>query len=89
MKKKLRIPKFKNDEEECEFWEKIDLSDYLEVSDFKHFNLEEFLAEHSEAKSTRITIRIPTDVVKNYKNKASKLDVPYQSLMKEQLARGV
>ena len=89
MKKKLRIPKFKNEEEECEFWEKIDLSDYLEPSDFKHFDLDKFLAEHSDPKTTRMTIRIPTDIIKSYKKKASELDVPYQSLMKQQLARGI
>lgn len=89
MKKKLVIPKFKNEEEEHKFWEKIDLSEYFLPSDFKHFDLEEFLKEHSESKTTRITIRIPTDVIKNYKRKASKLDVPYQSLMKEQLAKGI
>lgn len=87
MKKKLRIPKFKNEDEECEFWEKIDLSEYS--VNFKHFDLDEFLAEHSEPKSTRITIRIPANVVKSYKNKASQLDVPYQSLMKQQLAKGI
>lgn len=34
MKKKLVLPKFKNEDEEREFWDKIDLSDYLEPSDF-------------------------------------------------------
>jgi len=89
MKKKLVLPKFKNDEEEYKFWDKIDLTDYYDASDFKHFDLDQFLKEHSEPKTTRITIRIPTNVVESYKNKASKLDVSYQGLMKEQLARGI
>ncbi|MDP2672150.1 MAG: CopG family antitoxin [Candidatus Daviesbacteria bacterium] len=88
MKKKLVVPKFKNEEEEHDFWVSIDLSQYFEPSDFKHFNLEQFLKQHQEAKTTRITIRIPTDVIKSYKEKASQLDVPYQSLMKQQLAKG-
>lgn len=87
MKKKLIIPKFKNEEEEHNFWEKIDLGSY-DLS-WKPFNLDKFLAEHTEPKTTRITIRIPTEVVKSYKEKASELDMPYQSLMKQQLAKGM
>lgn len=89
MKKKLVIPKFKNENEEHDFWEKIDLSEYYKKGDFKHFDLEEFLKEHSEPKTIKITIRIPTEIVKSYKKTASKLDVPYQSLMKQQLSKGV
>ena len=88
MKKKLVIPKFKNDDEEHKFWMNIDLSDYFKPSDFKHFDLEQFLKEHNEPKTTRITIRVPTEVVRHYKKKASELDIPYQSLMKQQLAKG-
>ncbi len=87
MKKKLVVPRFKNEEEEHDFWVKIDLSEYFERSDFKHFNLEQFMKEHQKPKTTKVTIRIPTDVVKSYKVKASKLDIPYQSLMKQQLAK--
>lgn len=81
------VPKFKNEEQEHKFWDAIDLSDYFEPSDFKHFDLEQFLKVHGEPKTTRITIRIPSAVVKRYKAKASELDVPYQSLMKQQLAK--
>lgn len=88
MKKKLVLPKFKNEEEEHMFWEKINLSEYYHPKDFKHFNVADFLKEHGEPKTTRVTIRIPTVVVKHYKQKASALDVPYQSLMKQQLAKG-
>ena len=88
MKKKLILPKFKNEDEEHDFWEKIDLSKYYEAKDFKHFDVTEFLKKHAEPKITRITIRIPTDIVRRYKQKASRIDVPYQSLMKQQLAKG-
>ena len=87
MKKPLKIPKFKNEDEEFEFWKKIDFSDYFEPTDLKPFNLEQFMEEHADPKSTRITMRVPTELVKKYKAKASKLDVPYQSLMKQQLAK--
>ena len=35
MKKKLVVPKFKNEAEEARFWAKLDLSEYFELSDFK------------------------------------------------------
>ena len=34
MKKQLKLPEFKDEDEEREFWDKIDLSDYFEASDF-------------------------------------------------------
>jgi len=88
MKKKLVLPKFKNEDEEHDFWEKIDLSEYYKAKDLKHFDVTQFLKEHEEPKLTRVTIRIPADIVKRYKQKASQIDVPYQSLMKQQLAKG-
>lgn len=88
MKKKLVLPKFKNEDEEHDFWEKIDLSEYYEAKDLKHFNAAKFLQEHEQPKITRVTMRIPTDIVRSYKQKASQIDIPYQSLMKQQLAKG-
>lgn len=35
MKKKLVIPKFKNEDAERDFWAKIDLGDYFEADDFE------------------------------------------------------
>jgi len=35
MKKPFKIPKFKNEDEEREFWWKLDLSRYFAPSDFE------------------------------------------------------
>lgn len=35
MKKALKLPKFKNEDEEREFWAKINLANYFQVSDMK------------------------------------------------------
>lgn len=35
MKTKLVVPKFKNEDEERDFWDKIDITEYFEPSDFK------------------------------------------------------
>lgn len=34
MKKQLNIPKFKNRDEEFEYWSNLDLNEYFESSDF-------------------------------------------------------
>ncbi len=35
MRKKLRLPKFKNEDEERDFWAKIDLSEYFDPEDLE------------------------------------------------------
>ena len=35
MKKPLKLPKFKNEDEERDFWAKLDLSEYYEASDLE------------------------------------------------------
>lgn len=83
--KKLKtIPKFKNEEEEREFWAIHDFTDYLHQ--FKPVEL-----DLSELKpSTRpITIRLPESLLAALKNLAHKRDVPYQSLLKIFLAERV
>lgn len=35
MKKIFKIPKFRNEDDEREFWWKMDLSEYFEPSDFE------------------------------------------------------
>ena len=88
MKKKLKIPKFKTEEEEFNFWSKLDVAAYFDSSDFKSFDLESFLATHTKPKTKRITMRLPEALVATVKKKASELDVPYQSLMKQYIQKG-
>lgn len=35
MKKALKIPKFKDEDAEREYWSKVDLSEYMNVDDFE------------------------------------------------------
>jgi len=82
MAKKIKpIPKFKNEDEEREFWATHDTTDYF---DFKN----EIKLDLSELKpSTRpVTIRLPESLLAALKTLANKRDVPYQSLMKILLA---
>lgn len=78
MKKLKKIPKFKNEDEEDEFWSTHDSTEYIDWSkaivnpSFPNLKL-----------STRtITIRVPQSLLDNLKMIANKKDVPYQSLVK-------
>jgi predicted DNA binding CopG/RHH family protein len=88
MKKKLKVPKFKNEEEEFKFWAGLDVSAYFEPSDFKSFDLDDFLTKQAKPKTKRITMRLPEVLISKVKSQARELDVPYQSLMKQYIQKG-
>ncbi|MFH1930834.1 MAG: BrnA antitoxin family protein [Pseudomonadota bacterium] len=85
MKKKDKtIPKFKNEDEEREFWATHSPLDYFDTKDFKRApfpNLKPSLKS--------ISIRLPEDMLAELKTLANKKDVPYQSLAKIYLARQI
>jgi predicted DNA binding CopG/RHH family protein len=83
-KKIKSIPKFKNEDEEREFWATHDATDYIDQFKPVKFDLSELKP------STRpITIRLPESLLASLKTLANKKDVPYQSLMKVFLAERV
>jgi predicted DNA binding CopG/RHH family protein len=81
MKKKLVVPKFKNEQEEWEFWEALDLSEYFEPSDFRHVSF-----PNLKPTSVKIGMRIPQSLLARVKTKANALGMPYQALIKEAIA---
>lgn len=84
MKKQLNIPKFKNENEEAEFWVNLDLSKYLEPSDFERVSF-----PNLKPTSRSISIRIPEYLLNRVKEKANQINIPYQSLIKEYIQKGV
>lgn len=84
MKKKLKIPKFKNESEEKAFWLKLDLSNYFEPSDFQRVSF-----PNLKPSSQPISLRLPSYIITRVKEHANELDVPYQSLMKKYIAQGI
>ncbi len=84
MKKQLKIPKFKNENEEAAFWSRIDLSEYLEPSDFERVSF-----PNLKPTSRSISIRIPEYLLNRVKEKANETNIPYQSLIKEYIKKGV
>ena len=83
MKKELKIPKFKNEDEERDFWSKIDLSEYFEPKDFTKVSF-----PNLKPTSRSISIRIPEYLLNRVKEKANELNIPYQSLIKEYIQKG-
>lgn len=84
MKKQITLPKFKNEDEEREFWAKLDLSDYLEPSDFKRV-----LFPNLKRSKKLISLRVPESLIAKVKEKANKLDMPYQALIRQYIQKGV
>ncbi len=84
MEKPLKIPKFKNEDQERKFWAKIDLSEYFEPSDFKKVSFP------SLKPTTRpISIRLPEYLINRIKEEANEINIPYQSLIKGYLQKAV
>ncbi len=89
MKKKLIIPKFRNQDEESDWWASLNLAEYFDRSDFRAFELRAFLTEHQAPASKRITIRVPAAWIAKAKAKAAELDMPYQTLLKQFIHNGL
>lgn len=78
MKTEHNIPTFKNEDEERAFWATADLSDYLESTDFEPASF-----PNLKPTSRSISIRFPEYILDAVKERANKIGVPYQALIKE------
>ena len=80
--KKIRpIPKCKNENEERNFWDTHDATEYFDLNKQVKLDLS------SLKPSTRpVTIRLPESLIYSLKILANKRDIPYQSLTKMFLA---
>jgi len=82
MKKPLKIPKFKNLQEEREFWDKVDIGDYFDADDF-----ERVIFPDLKPTTQPVSIRFPRYVIDAVKRKANAQGVPYQALIKQAVAQ--
>ena len=84
-KKKVKsIPAFKTEDEEREFWDNEDASEYFDLDSAvkaKFPNL--------KYSTESISIRLPSSLLNDIKIMANKRDVTYQSLIKMMLAEVV
>lgn len=79
-----KIPKFKNEAEERNFWNKADSTDYIDWSKAKSWSF-----PNLKPSSKTINIRLPENLLNELKIRANKLDVPYQSYLKMIIAKDV
>ena len=81
---KKRIPKFKNEDEEREFWARHSALDYFDTSSARRVTL-----PNLKPSVKTISIRLPEMMLEELKLLANKRDVPYQSLLKMFLAERI
>ena len=84
MNKPLKIPKFKNEREEHKYWAKFDLSKHASAND-----LVSVAFPRLKPSSHAISLRLPDFLLARLKEQAHELNVPYQSLIKQYIAKGV
>lgn len=84
MRKSLSIPKFKSADEERKFWSKVELAEYFSPEDFEKVSF-----PNLKPTSHPISIRIPDYLLNRVKEKANAIGVPYQSLIKSYVQKGV
>jgi predicted DNA binding CopG/RHH family protein len=77
MKQFKTIPKFKNEDEERDFWAKADSSQYFDWSKAVRVKF-----PNLKLSTETISLRIPKALLDDIKIAANKRDVPYQSLIK-------
>jgi predicted DNA binding CopG/RHH family protein len=71
------IPKFKNEDEEQDFWSENDSSEYLNWK-----SAERVLFPNLKPSTRSISLRLPESLLDTLRQMANERDVPYQSLIK-------
>ena len=84
MTKLKKIPTFKTEKEEREFWESHDSSEYLDLS-----KAQRAVLPNLKPSTKTISLRLPEGLLDNIKLEANKRDMPYQSLIKVWLAKEI
>ncbi len=72
-----KLPKFKSEDEERNYWAKEDATEHFNVSSGKKMNF-----PNLKPSTQTISLRLPEDLLEEIKVLANKRDVPYQSLIK-------
>ncbi|MGM0774043.1 MAG: BrnA antitoxin family protein [Pseudomonadota bacterium] len=84
MSKLKKMPEFKTEAEEREFWETHDSTDYLDWNQAKRASFPKL-----KPSTKTISLRLPETLLDRIKVEANKRDMPYQSLIKAWLADDV
>jgi predicted DNA binding CopG/RHH family protein len=81
MKKLKAIPNFKTEDEEREFWNTHDSTEYVDWS-----KADKVIFPNLKPSTESISLRLPQALLARIKSLANAKDIPYQSLMKTFLA---
>ncbi len=84
MNRLKKIPKFKSEAEEAEFWATHDSTEYIDYSTAAQATFPKL-----KPSTKTISIRLPESLITHLKVLANKKDVPYQSLLKMFLSEKV
>ncbi len=79
-----QIPKFKSATQENDFWQNHDSADYIDWASAKRASF-----PNLKPSTKTISLRLPENLLNKIKIAANKEDVPYQSLIKILLSRGI
>ncbi len=82
--KKKKVPEFRTEEEEREFWAKTDSTEYIDWDKARRVVL-----PNLKPSQKTISLRLPEMMLAQLKVLANKRDVPYQSLLKIFLAERI
>jgi predicted DNA binding CopG/RHH family protein len=78
---KKPIPKFRTEDEERQFWDTHDSTEYVDWSKARRMKLPDL-----KPSLRTISVRLPVSMIHDLKVLANRRDVPYQSLLKVFLA---
>ncbi len=81
---KKRVPKFKNEQKEHQFWAAHSALDYMDTGKARKVTM-----PNLKPSVKTISIRLPEMMLAELKMLANKKDVPYQSLLKMFLAERI
>ena len=74
---KKKVPNFKSEDQEWDFWSNQDSTEYVDWEKAKRVSL-----TNLKPSTRTISVRLPESMLDDLKMLANKRDVPYQSLLK-------
>jgi predicted DNA binding CopG/RHH family protein len=80
MKNQKKIPKFKTEQEERDFWSTHDSTDFIDWTQAQKVTF-----PNLKPSNKTINLRLPEYLLNTIKHEANKRDMPYQSLIKSKL----
>ena len=81
---KKKVPNFKSEDQEWDFWSNQDSTEYVDWEKAKRVSL-----TNLKPSTRTISVRLPESMLDDLKMLANKKDIPYQSLLKVYLSERI